>query len=283
MLRSDLSEKPSFQSIKNLKTILSDKGPSFEPGTLNYMFNGSMNNVRQLLFQKRNGDFYLMVWTEVSIWDVHAKVDIYPLPQPLVLTLQEKKRISDVTLYAFDNDANVNIIQLTINNNQVAFNATDKISIIKLSNNTNFIFQGIYRFTPKNALHSCLDSNNSNHTTVDQSYYRDEVNQQWIVQPVNDGFYRLTNRGSGRVLGADSCYVSNRGVVQLYDWLDFDCQKWKFELLINGFYRIAPKHAQNQCLDIKLLWSTSGTKVQQWSWLNHDSQHWKLDWITSVI
>jgi hypothetical protein len=62
LLRNDLSEKPSFRAVKNLITILSDKGPSFGPDTLNYVLNGSIEYIRQILFQKRNGDFYLMVW-----------------------------------------------------------------------------------------------------------------------------------------------------------------------------------------------------------------------------
>ena len=90
MLRNDLSEKPSFRAVKNLITILSDKGPTFEPGILNSVLNGSTANVHRIFFQKRNGDFYLMIWMEVSSWDVNAKIDLYPpLPQQVVLTLQD--------------------------------------------------------------------------------------------------------------------------------------------------------------------------------------------------
>ena len=40
LLRNDLSEKPSFRAVKNLITILADKGPTFQPGTLDYMLTG---------------------------------------------------------------------------------------------------------------------------------------------------------------------------------------------------------------------------------------------------
>jgi len=144
LLRNDLSEKPAFRAVKNLITILSDKGPSFESATLNYVLNGSVDNVRQILFQKRNGDFYLLVWLEVPSWDVNAYIDLYPPAQGVVLTLQDSNKISSATLYAFNNTSDVNTMMLPINNNQVAFNATDKISIIKLSNSTNSIFHGLY-------------------------------------------------------------------------------------------------------------------------------------------
>jgi hypothetical protein len=266
LLRIDLSEKPSFRAVKNLITILSDKGPSFESGKLNYALNGSMDKVRQILFQKRNGDFYLMVWVEVSSWNTTALFDLYPPAQEVVLTLQDSSRISSATLYAFNNSADVNTFNLTINNNQVTFNATDKISIIKLSNSTTSISHGLYRLTPKSAFHACLG-----------------FNQQWIIEPVGDGFYRLVNRATGQVVGVDGCNANNGGAVPSYDWLKSDCHKWKFDLLPNGYYRITSKHAQDQCLDIQLCSPSDNTKVHQWPWLNTDCQHWKLDWISSAV
>jgi hypothetical protein len=138
LLRNNLTEKPSFRAVKGLISILSDKGSTFEPNTLNYTLNGSMDNVRQMLFQKRTGDFYLMVWMEVQSWNHTTKVNYYPPPQEVVLTLQDTKAISSAMLYVFNNTADVNTFNLTIDNNQVIFNATDKISILKLSTDRTF-------------------------------------------------------------------------------------------------------------------------------------------------
>ena len=109
-LRPDLSEKPSFRAVKNLIAILSDKGPNFQPDSLNYTLNGSMSNVRQILFQKRNGDFYLIVWIEVPSFDIKTKIDLYPPPQQLLLTLQSSKKISSATLYALNNRVRMSMI-----------------------------------------------------------------------------------------------------------------------------------------------------------------------------
>jgi hypothetical protein len=259
LLHYNITEKSAFRAVKNLITILSDKGAHFETDTLDYSLNGGMDNVRQLLFQKRDGDFYLMVWVEVSSWNVTAKVDLYPPPQQVLLTLQDSKKITNATLYAFDNNADVNIINLSINDNQVIFNATDKISIIKLSNRTSSILHGIYRLTPKNALQLSLDvTNDSHHAGVSQSYYRDDPNQQWVVELIDGEFYRLMNRATGQTLGVDS-----RDSIQLDKWLDSDCQKWKLELLQNGFYRITSKQAQD-------------------AQFYNSYQQWKLDWIASI-
>ncbi|CAF1483372.1 unnamed protein product, partial [Adineta ricciae] len=134
LLRNDLSEKPSFRAITNLISILNDKGPNFEPSILNYTINGNVENIRQILFQKRNGDFYLMVWLEVSSWNFTTQIDLYPSPQQVILTLSENNRISSGILYAFNNTGNVYISELIIHQNQIAFNVTDKISIIQLNN-----------------------------------------------------------------------------------------------------------------------------------------------------
>jgi hypothetical protein len=162
----------------------------------------------------------------------------------------------------------------------VTFNVTDKISIIKLSNSTTSISRGVYRLTPKSALHSCLHaSEDHDQTSVIQSQYWGNFNQQWIVEPVDDGYYRLINRATGRVLGVDDCNVNSGGIVRSYDWLETGCQKWKFEPLFNDYYRIIPKHAQDQCLEVQLYSSNDYKKVKQSSWLNSNCQHWKLDWV----
>ena len=89
-----------------------------------------------MIFQKRNGDFYLMVWLEVSSWDRNAQIDLYPPPQEVILTLLTDYNASNATIYALDNNANLNTFILPIDNYQMTLNVTDKISIIKLSSTT---------------------------------------------------------------------------------------------------------------------------------------------------
>ena len=145
LLRNNVSEKPAFRAVKNLITILNDKGPNFEVDSLNYVFDGSMNDMRQILFQKCNGDFYLMIWLEASSWNPQTSTDLYPPPQEVLLTLLNNHNVSNATLYVFNNSADINTFILPINNNQVTLNVTDKISIIKLSNHTTLISVDIYQ------------------------------------------------------------------------------------------------------------------------------------------
>ena len=133
LVRLNMTEKPAYRAVKNLISILSDKGSDFKPDSLNYALDGNINNIRHILFQKRNGSFYLMVWLEVSSWDVQNKTDLYPPSQQVIFTLLSNYNASNATIYALDNNADLNTFVLPFDNYQMTLNVTDKISIIKLN------------------------------------------------------------------------------------------------------------------------------------------------------
>lgn len=133
-LRLNVTEKPAFRAVKTLIALLSDRGPDFKPNSLNYAFDGNINNIRHMLLQKRTGTFYLIFWLEVASWDVVTKTDLYPPSQQVILTiLSNYNNASNATVYAFDNNADLNSFIVPIENYQVQLNATDKISIIELN------------------------------------------------------------------------------------------------------------------------------------------------------
>lgn len=139
LLRNDLSEKPAYLAVKNLISILSDKGPEFQTDSFNYALDLQLNDTRQILFQKRNGDFYLMMWIELPSWDVNANKDLFPPAQQILLTLLNDHNITNATLYAFSSTQDVTTKDLVIINNQILFDVIDRISIIKFSNRTDSI------------------------------------------------------------------------------------------------------------------------------------------------
>ncbi|MDA3960857.1 MAG: hypothetical protein PF961_08710 [Planctomycetota bacterium] len=87
LLRGDLSETPAFTALKNLLNLLSDRGPEFEPSTLRYTLDGDLTDIRQLLLQKRDGRFYLILWQEVASWDPIKERVITVAPRPIALHL----------------------------------------------------------------------------------------------------------------------------------------------------------------------------------------------------
>jgi hypothetical protein len=87
LLRSDYSVKPAYVALKNLIGLLSDPGPTFAPGSLDYSLSGDLTNVWQMLFQKRDGRFYLILWQEVLGYDVNKDTYISVVPTPVTLKL----------------------------------------------------------------------------------------------------------------------------------------------------------------------------------------------------
>jgi hypothetical protein len=69
-------EKPAFTSLMNLMALLADPGATFQPGSLPLTITGVTANVNTLLFQKRNGNYYLAIWVEENSYNTSTKADI---------------------------------------------------------------------------------------------------------------------------------------------------------------------------------------------------------------
>ena len=87
LLRHDLSEKPSYVSLKNTIALLKDSGGGSAPGRLSYSLEGDLTDIHQLLLQKQDGSFYLIVWQEVQSYDYASKSDINHNPRKVTLKL----------------------------------------------------------------------------------------------------------------------------------------------------------------------------------------------------
>jgi hypothetical protein len=66
MLNDDGSPRLQFTSLKNFIHLMADKGEDFTTGQLRYSLNGDMQNIYQMLFQKRNGTYILIIWQGVN-------------------------------------------------------------------------------------------------------------------------------------------------------------------------------------------------------------------------
>ena len=87
LLRNDLSEKPSYVSLKNTIALLKDSGGASASGELSYSLEGDLTDIHQLLLRKQDGSFYLIVWQEVQSYDYASKSDINHNPRKVTLKL----------------------------------------------------------------------------------------------------------------------------------------------------------------------------------------------------
>ncbi|MEM8737200.1 MAG: hypothetical protein AAGG38_01815 [Planctomycetota bacterium] len=74
LLRDDLSEKDSFKSLKRMISIVKDT-TNHSPGSLNYSIDKKGNTVHELLLQKSDGTFLLLLWRPIELWNYHNGTD----------------------------------------------------------------------------------------------------------------------------------------------------------------------------------------------------------------
>lgn len=89
--------KPAFHALKNLITLLKEPGADFVPGALDFTMSGSTSNVRQVLLQKSNGQFFLLIWKEVSSWDPVTNQDISVAASNVTLAFNQP--VAQVAVY----------------------------------------------------------------------------------------------------------------------------------------------------------------------------------------
>jgi hypothetical protein len=147
LMRYDHTLKPAYFAMKSMNNLLMDPGPSFTPKTLTYSVsvhaNGPFNRTQymhDLLLEKRNGEFYLLFWHEIAgakiINDdghkiIGPAVELHPLSLPVTLTFPPN--ILSVQLYTYDKDYSLVARRLTLTDNKVTVDATDKVSVLRLS------------------------------------------------------------------------------------------------------------------------------------------------------
>ncbi len=91
--------KPSYDAMKSLLGLLADGGDASARGKLGFAISGPTDNVRSVLFQKRNGTFYLAIWIESPSALVDKGTDIAVPAQRISLELE---RPMTATCYHYD-------------------------------------------------------------------------------------------------------------------------------------------------------------------------------------
>jgi hypothetical protein len=95
LLRSDLSRKPAFLTLRNLlRATGAVAAPAATGSGLRYGLEGAGPDVRQLLLRVADGSFALVLWRGVSVWDPIAKRDIVPAANPLTVVLGQRVAVA---------------------------------------------------------------------------------------------------------------------------------------------------------------------------------------------
>jgi hypothetical protein len=101
LLHNNGSPKPAFITLRDSIALLKDSDSKFSPGTLTYNLQGNTTNIHHTLLQKSDGRFYLILWQELSGFDLQTKKIIQVSSQKITLTLNHKFATSNI--YSLNN------------------------------------------------------------------------------------------------------------------------------------------------------------------------------------
>ena len=131
LLKSDGTPKPSFNTIKNMITLLKEPGVNFTPGTLNYTVSGGSSTVHHFVLQKSSGAFYLVIWNDAKNFNMGARTEIRVGDEPVTLSLGTA--ITSARTFLPQNSTNV--VNTYSNPTSVALSVPDHPLIVELSPN----------------------------------------------------------------------------------------------------------------------------------------------------
>jgi Chitobiase/beta-hexosaminidase C-terminal domain len=130
LLANDFSEKPAFVALKSLISTLQDPGAQFTPASLNYSITGNTNTMQQLLLQKRDGSYWLVLWLEQSSYDVINNVSTPVTPQTVNLSIGVGSQLTNAI--QFDNTGHATTMPLTGNGYSTSLILSDQVSIVEI-------------------------------------------------------------------------------------------------------------------------------------------------------
>ncbi|MEO7717311.1 MAG: RICIN domain-containing protein, partial [Capsulimonas sp.] len=155
-------------------------------------------------------------------------------------------------------------------------NATAYAAAINNGIGASTIPNGVYEIvatTTGNAL-DCLNTNNGNNTPIQVYQWGGFNSQKWQINSLNNGYYSIRTINPdgtiGRSLDCSGCNPNNGTLIQLYDFVNRDCQQWAIDQISTGNYRISTAGTKSDgthdVLDGQNCSGANNTRIQLWAW-----------------
>ena len=135
LLEYNGSPRLQFNSVKNFIAIFRDPGKPFSPGSLRYTLDGDLSDIRQMLFQKRDGRFLLAIWQGVPsstvTWSDSGIADLEPERRALTLNLGTPIVSAKIYEPSFSNLPAQSVVSHA-GTNQISLNVPDHVQVVEL-------------------------------------------------------------------------------------------------------------------------------------------------------
>jgi hypothetical protein len=139
ILDYDGKAKPAFTALKNLIDLLAEPGASpFDPGSLTVSFADAPESIGHTLLEKSNGDYYLALWNDVSVYQLATATtpgkDVYPPNVAITLRFPEAHRF---TVYAPNDSSGTNptdAYTIATTEHAIRINLPAKVLLVRIAN-----------------------------------------------------------------------------------------------------------------------------------------------------
>ena len=130
LMDAEMKPKAAYTALSNLISLVSDPGASFTPGQLEYQIDGGDSHLQQLLLEKRDGTFLLILWVGSSGYDPATNTKTPVTPESLTLQVAGDAFLQKSYLL----DGTGKLTSKSLDQDQsVALSVTDEISVIEIS------------------------------------------------------------------------------------------------------------------------------------------------------
>jgi hypothetical protein len=131
LLTVDGTRKPAFNAMQGLLSLLADPGPPIVTRPITYSIQGASADVRSMMFQKRNGSYYLAIWIETSGYDVNTRTAIVVPPQTVTIGARYGPRA--VSLHRWQADGRVTRTAISMSaTGFVPITISDTLTVLEL-------------------------------------------------------------------------------------------------------------------------------------------------------
>jgi hypothetical protein len=124
--------KPSYFVLQSMIRLLTDKGYSFVPGTLNYSISAAPFSAYHMLAQNHKGTYILILWNGISGYDSGAYTVTTNAPVPITVTVDSSIRSARLNTY----NASYGLDQTMLtpsSGSTYNINLTDQVQFLELS------------------------------------------------------------------------------------------------------------------------------------------------------
>ncbi|MEM6820388.1 MAG: RICIN domain-containing protein [Verrucomicrobiota bacterium] len=249
MVRPNFTNKPSFNALRNLIDLFNESSwnassktwnrPSYTPSSLDYSLSGNLSLVRQKLFQRSNGQFYLVAWIEKNSWNQGTNTPFSDTSRSITLNLSAPAAVEQ---YRFNDSGNWITSNLGSAVTSRSITIEDRIRIFKIVPQGSAPPTGVW-YKIRNLSHggnrnlTALSSSNSWNvtTSTNTGWWTD-----WKLVNASSNYYYIRNRGHNgnrnlRASGSGASWNVNSSANTL-EW-----EQWRLIDVGGGYYNLRNK------------------------------------------